>query len=69
MKKSDNYVTVGVNLNENYLPLLDIIDQIAIERKTSRSSVFRDIVCDYVGFEPENKARPYSSMKHLMVEC
>lgn len=63
------FVAIGTNLSEAYFPLIDRIDQIVVENGKSRSSVVRDILCEYFGFVPEQVARPYSSMKNLMVEC
>jgi hypothetical protein len=68
MKEPENRITVGFNVNDDYFPLIDMIDQIAIKERKSRSSVVRDIVCQHFGFEPAKPANKYCSMKNLMTE-
>ncbi|HOW13515.1 hypothetical protein [Methanosarcina sp.] len=64
-----NICMITTNLRDDYLPLVDCIDAIAIQKNTSRAGVIRDILCEYFEFEPEKKTRPYSTMKNSMVEC
>jgi len=63
------FVAIGTNLSEAYFPLIDRIDQIVVENGKSRSSVVRDILCEYFGFEPVEPAREYNATKNLMMEC
>lgn len=54
---------LGANLTEEYYPIVDIIDGIAVKTRQSRSNVIRDILCEKLQFTPERKAKNYNTFK------
>lgn len=54
---------LGANLTEEYYPIVEILDEIAIETKQSRSNIIRDILCEKLQFTPKRKAHSYNTFK------
>jgi hypothetical protein len=57
---------IGLQLSEDYAPLIDEIDEIAKECDTSRSAVIRGILCDFFEFTPGKAMKDRNSMNNKM---
>jgi hypothetical protein len=53
---------IGLQLTEDYAPLIAEIDEIAKKCDTSRSAVIRGVLCDAFGFTPGKAMNDRKSM-------
>lgn len=60
------YITIPIN--EDYKPLLAIIDEIALECKTSRAGIIRTVLCDTFEFSPRKPIIGQNSLKNKKLD-
>jgi hypothetical protein len=58
---TNKFVIVSLAITEDYSPLIAMIDEIATEKKSSRSAVVRDKLCELFNFTPEGSIMKYDS--------